>query len=61
MKTINQAVSQYYELPEERVIVQYYDENGSSQQKIVSYSELTTEQKATFDAYKVLCETLMNG
>ena len=60
--TLNQTVSQYnIEDIEVRMIVQYVNDLGEKQQKIVSYSELTADQKNTFDAYKTLSETLMNA
>jgi len=43
-----------------RVFIQY--DNGVSDepvQQIVNYEDLTTEEKATFDAYKALCESKM--
>lgn len=43
-----------------RVIVQYYDDvSEQTNQNIVNYDDLTTEEKATFDAYQALCESKM--
>ena len=43
----------------ERMIVQYTDENGEEKQVIKNHSELTTEQKAVFDSFKSLSESLI--
>ena len=42
----------------ERLIVQYNDGEKDTQQ-VVNYEDLTTEEKATFDAYQALCESKM--
>ena len=59
--TLKQAVVQYdLEGIEPRFLAQYF--NGESEfldQSIVEYSSLTVEEKATFDAFKALCESKM--
>jgi len=43
-----------------RLIVQYYDDVAEeNKQLIVNYDDLTTSEKATFDAYQALCESKM--
>ena len=43
-----------------RVVVQYKDDTTDiSGQSIVNYDDLTTEEKAIFDAYQSLCESKM--
>lgn len=43
-----------------RLIVQYFDDVvKEDKQQIVNYDDLTTEEKATFDAYQALCESKM--
>jgi len=50
-QTIFQVIQE--EIPE-RMIVQFIDNEGTSMQNIVNYSELTPEEKTTFDAFKEL-------
>ena len=62
-KELKQSVTQYNidEFVPVRAIVQFVDsETGEEAQVIVNYADLSAEEKATFDAYKTLCETLMN-
>lgn len=43
-----------------RLIVQYFDDVAEEdKQVIVNYDDLTTEEKATFDAYQTLAESKM--
>ena len=43
-----------------RILVQYVDDTtNEDKQEVVNYDDLTTEEKQTFDAYKVLCESKM--
>jgi hypothetical protein len=44
----------------ERIVIVSKNENGEESSSIVNYEDLTTEQKATFDSYKSLCETLIS-
>ena len=60
-KELKQSVTQYNidEFVPVRTIVQFVDsETAEEAQVIVNYADLS--EKATFDAYKTLCETLMN-
>jgi hypothetical protein len=62
-KELKQSVTQYNidEFVAVRTIVQFVDsETAEESQVIVNYSDLSAEEKATFDAYETLCETLMN-
>ena len=58
---LNQTVTQTdIELTPKRLIVQYTDDvTFESKQEIVNYDNLTTGEKATFDAYQSLCESKM--
>ena len=44
-----------------RMVVQYHDgvDIDTEIQQLINYDELTTEEKATFDAFQVLCESKM--
>ena len=43
-----------------RFIVQYYDDVAEQdKQEIVNYDDLTTEEKAAYDAFQALCESKM--
>ena len=56
-QTVTQETTQGID---ERLIVQYFDDVAEEdKQNIVNYDDLTTEEKATFDAYKTLCESKM--
>jgi hypothetical protein len=58
-KELRQTVAQYnLEGIDQRFLVQY-SEDGLNDQAIVEYSSLTEEEKATFDAFKALCESKM--
>lgn len=62
MKTLLGVVVQVDEtvsLSEERFIVQYV-EDDTNKQVIKNYADLSVEDKATYDAYKAICATLMN-
>ena len=58
--TIIQNVQQlgFDEIPE-RIVIVSKNESGEEISTIVNYDQLTTEQKATFDSFKLLCETLI--
>lgn len=61
-KELKQSVTQYNidEFIPVRTIVQFVDaETSEEAQVIVNYADLSNVEKATFDAYKNLCETLM--
>lgn len=58
---IKQSVNQINQtsIPK-RLIVQYFDDaTEEDKQVVINYDDLTTEEKATFDAYQVLCESKM--
>ena len=62
-KELKQSVSQYNidEFVPVRAILQFVDgETAEEAQVIVNYTDLSEGEKATFDAYRTLCETLMN-
>jgi hypothetical protein len=62
-KELKQSVTQYNidEFVAVRTIVQFVDSETSEEaQVIVNYADLSDVEKSTFDAYKTLCETLMN-
>lgn len=59
--TLDQSVTQYTAITPPRVLVQYSVGGVHGFQKEVSYTDLTADQKTIFDAYKTLCETLMNS
>lgn len=43
-----------------RIIVQYFDDVAEeNKQQIVNYDDLTTEEKADFDAFITLCQSKM--
>ncbi len=46
------------EYTEKRVIVQYIDDQTEEKsQTIINYEDLSVSEKATYDAYKTLCES----
>lgn len=62
-KELKQSVTQYNidEFVPVRAILQFIDaETSEENQVVISYTDLSEGEKATFDAYKTLCETLMN-
>lgn len=44
----------------ERLIIQYSNEQ-TQDQKIIEYNSLTDEEKAIFDSFKTMCNTLANN
>jgi len=60
MNTIKQTVVQYnLDGVPQRMIVQYTNDQSDDTQVIINYDTLTTEEQATFDAFKVLSESKM--
>ena len=61
--TLKQTVAQFdLEGIDKRMLVQYQESEQQEfqfSQNIVEYSSLTTEEKATFDAFQILCESKM--
>ena len=54
---VSVQINEEFETPK-RMIVQY--NNGTEDtQTINNYEDLTTEEKATFDAYQAICESKM--
>jgi len=59
-KVINQSVSQYNVLGLDKRLIVQFSEGEMPGQIIVNYDDLTTEQKAVFDSYQTLCESLLS-
>lgn len=56
---IQETTQQAKETIPTRLIVQYVNDANEDKQTITNYEDLTTEEKATFDAYQALCESKM--
>ena len=58
MNTIKQTVVQYnLDGVPQRMIVQYTNDQSEDTQVIVNYDLLTSEEQATYDAFKALSES----
>ena len=61
MNEVLQTIQQLnIESVNERLIIQYSNEQ-TQDQKIIDYNSLTDEEKAIFDSFKTLCNTLANN
>ena len=61
MNEVLQTIQQLnIESVNERLIIQYSNEQ-TQDQKIIDYNSLTDEEKAIFDSFKTMCNTLANN
>jgi len=58
-KIISTGVQYEMVLIPPRMIVKFIKESGEEEQNIVNYSDLSDDEKATFDAFKELCVNKM--
>ena len=60
IKRMGAQINEEFGTPK-RMLVQYIEESSPEVdiQQIINYDDLTTEEKATFDAYQALCESKM--
>lgn len=60
-KELKQVVTQVNEsLIQKRSIIQFTENSVGEEQVIINYADMTAEEQAIFDAYIVMCETIMN-
>lgn len=60
-KELNQVVTQVNEtLTQKRSIIQFTEDTVGEDQVVINYADMTAEEQAIFDAYIVMCETIMN-
>lgn len=59
MNTLKSIVVQDDEKGLDKRFLVKYDKDGTSTTEVVNYSDLTTEEKATYDAFKTLAESKM--